>query len=129
MFYYLIDLHYSQTKQLRGRTEKTVLLPYRFTLFSNCQSFHRKYQQFYYLIDLHYSQTAGGFESTITQFYYLIDLHYSQTNACIISTEQLVLLPYRFTLFSNRVVRKNRGAVVLLPYRFTLFSNVVCLRA
>ena len=34
-----------------------------------------------------------------------------------------VLLPYRFTLFSNLHVLFTCGADVLLPYRFTLFSN------
>ena len=36
-----------------------------------------------------------------------------------------VLLPYRFTLFSNRFNRHIRIIRVLLPYRFTLFSNIV----
>ena len=57
MFYYLIDLHYSQTPILE------VTLP----------------RLFYYLIDLHYSQTPI-LEVTLPRlFYYLIDLHYSQT--------------------------------------------------
>jgi hypothetical protein len=34
-----------------------------------------------------------------------------------------VLLPYRFTLFSNFSAQELRKATVLLPYRFTLFSN------
>ena len=36
----------------------------------------------------------------------------------------LVLLPYRFTLFSNRSKTKLTAFIVLLPYRFTLFSNL-----
>ena len=35
----------------------------------------------------------------------------------------LVLLPYRFTLFSNAGVTVDINGHVLLPYRFTLFSN------
>ena len=56
-----------------------VLLPYRFTLFSNRSSLTVVSPRFYYLIDLHYSQTrfARPFKS------------------------RRVLLPYRFTLFSN----------------------------
>ena len=34
-----------------------------------------------------------------------------------------VLLPYRFTLFSNYIDEFWMWAEVLLPYRFTLFSN------
>ena len=34
-----------------------------------------------------------------------------------------VLLPYRFTLFSNAVLQIFKSVSVLLPYRFTLFSN------
>ena len=39
-----------------------------------------------------------------------------------------VLLPYRFTLFSNAGGGKTDYLVVLLPYRFTLFSNRVTVR-
>ena len=58
MFYYLIDLHYSQTP-VRGGTSQAV---------------------FYYLIDLHYSQTYIIERVETLEFYYLIDLHYSQTS-------------------------------------------------
>ena len=34
-----------------------------------------------------------------------------------------VLLPYRFTLFSNTLLKNSTVNLVLLPYRFTLFSN------
>ena len=37
---------------------------------------------------------------------------------------KLVLLPYRFTLFSNFCRIKQQAQKVLLPYRFTLFSNL-----
>ena len=77
---------------------------------------------FYYLIDLHYSQTPI-LEVTLPRlFYYLIDLHYSQT-AMAAHIRFIVLLPYRFTLFSNVTYRFAGEAQVLLPYRFTLFSN------
>ena len=78
-FYYLIDLHYSQT------TQQAVLTM----------------TQFYYLIDLHYSQTRYGLSIQQIRFYYLIDLHYSQTHQQNRCTKVKVLLPYRFTLFSN----------------------------
>ena len=35
-----------------------------------------------------------------------------------------VLLPYRFTLFSNKRGEEMKKEDVLLPYRFTLFSNL-----
>ena len=57
-FYYLIDLHYSQTNMV------LYLCLYLF----------------YYLIDLHYSQTAMDNADLQKEFYYLIDLHYSQTS-------------------------------------------------
>ena len=37
----------------------------------------------------------------------------------------VVLLPYRFTLFSNIIIYAVKMKMVLLPYRFTLFSNNV----
>ena len=40
------------------------------------------------------------------------------------STNYRVLLPYRFTLFSNVHLIHISLRVVLLPYRFTLFSNL-----
>ncbi len=61
-------------------TQGTVLLPYRFTLFSNGLSVDNAYR--------------------------------------------VVLLPYRFTLFSNSAVMTDVNWLVLLPYRFTLFSNL-----
>ena len=56
-FYYLMDLHYSQTTSRRAFT---------------CSSF-------YYLMDLHYSQTQKQARCVPAVFYYLMDLHYSQT--------------------------------------------------
>ena len=56
-FYYLIDLHNSQTN---------IDFPVNVFLF-------------YYLIDLHYSQTNIDSPVNVFLFYYLIDLHYSQT--------------------------------------------------
>ena len=68
-FYYLIDLHYSQTG------------------FDSVFGKHT----FYYLIDLHYSQTQTFCNAQKCKFYYLIDLHYSQT------CEQIRLMMLRFT--------------------------------
>ena len=56
-------------------------------------------------------------------FYYLIDLHYSQTLSVNRKNSAGVLLPYRFTLFSNIPNLDSGLLIVLLPYRFTLFSN------
>ena len=61
-------------------TNRQVLLPYRFTLFSNGWRSYTQVKKFYYLIDLHYSQTHFDLYSRYFSFYYLIDLHYSQTN-------------------------------------------------
>ena len=79
---------------------------------------------FYYLIDLHYSQTKPVCAFSWLQFYYLIDLHYSQTLFRSVFLIFSVLLPYRFTLFSNSVKISAFEIEVLLPYRFTLFSNL-----
>ena len=79
LFYYLIDLHYSQTRKMSLYELQAVLLPYRFTLFSNNNMGGVIASRFYYLIDLHYSQTVTALLTYSTLFYYLIDLHYSQT--------------------------------------------------
>ena len=57
LFYYPIDLHYSQTD-----------LPY-----------HQTPVKFHYPIDLHYSQTPAVGCRPERAFHYPIDLHYSQT--------------------------------------------------
>ena len=57
---------------------------------------------FYYPIDLHYSQTRALGAGRRTEFYYPIDLHYSQTFFAVFPICDTVLLPYRFTLLSNR---------------------------
>ena len=79
MFYYLMDLHYSQTiivmiygqsgfttlwiytilkHHVSGAQCVDVLLPYGFTLFSNQEAAASSLRSFYYLMDLHYSQTV-----------------------------------------------------------------------
>ena len=63
----------------QGSKKSFVLLPYRFTLFSNGWRSYTQVKKFYYLIDLHYSQTNGHKYLISLKFYYLIDLHYSQT--------------------------------------------------
>ena len=122
-FYYLIDLHYSQT---------AVFLPFLFSLFYYLIDLHysqtdykiyNKINMFYYLIDLHYSQTTWSIITALLLFYYLIDLHYSQTRRGCPFLSDCVLLPYRFTLFSNLYIYCKPFCLVLLPYRFTLFSN------
>ena len=57
-FYYLMDLHYSQT-YIENRFGRL---------------------RFYYLMDLHYSQTNYKNYIKTRLFYYLMDLHYSQTS-------------------------------------------------
>ena len=124
MFYYLIDLHYSQTFKSQHRRKLRfyylIDLHYSQTVRAR-QGFT---SLFYYLIDLHYSQTTWHEESKCNMFYYLIDLHYSQTLNMLYYNQQKVLLPYRFTLFSNVHLIHISLRVVLLPYRFTLFSNL-----
>ena len=80
LFYYLIDLHYSQTKSTPPvRTDKFYyLIDLHYS--QTTQLIHRRLLMFYYLIDLHYSQTNDDFNYHTEMFYYLIDLHYSQTS-------------------------------------------------
>ncbi len=80
MFYYPINLHYSQTGV----------------------AMEKKDRQFYYPINLHYSQTIILFVVCFLLFYYPINLHYSQTMVAIQLKNALVLLPYKFTLLSNK---------------------------
>ena len=123
-FHYLMDLHYSQTKEIT-------------TDFG---------QRFHYLMDLHYSQTRSGGQTQTTQFHYLMDLHYSQTIAGttrqgtsfttlwiytilklddVLHIKTAVSLPYGFTLFSNAIATTVNILYVSLPYGFTLFSNML----
>ena len=81
---------------------KIVLLPYRFTLFSNINRGKIKIT----LVLLPYRFTL--FSNQLVEIW-----HYF-----------VVLLPYRFTLFSNHVPYSVIACLVLLPYRFTLFSNL-----
>ena len=62
LFYYLMDLHYSQT----------------------CRGWSVTRLSFYYLMDLHYSQTSARTSFSSSPFYYLMDLHYSQTRGVYI---------------------------------------------
>ena len=80
-FYYLMKLHYSQTKG-SGENDNN---------------------SFYYLMKLHYSQTIEISFSTSLAFYYLMKLHYSQTIFSCQGALHRVLLPYDITLFSNQL--------------------------
>ena len=51
-------------------------------------------------------------------------LHYSQTRDEVKSNNQIVLLPYEITLFSNENIVAVNCIGVLLPYEITLFSNL-----
>ena len=124
LFYYLMDLHYSQTWWTRCPLD--IQFYYLMDLHYSQTAMQRVVVGcwFYYLIDLHYSQTLGGCWVTVRAFYYLIDLHYSQTKGYNVHHKDFVLLPYRFTLFSNLWTHCHCYREVLLPYRFTLFSNL-----
>ena len=101
-FYYLMNLHYSQTTSLGSLLQDIVLLPYEFTLLSNsfcgclCQfavllpyeftllSNIYLFQFRYFLVLLPYEFTLlsnlGEWGCHPTRFYYLMNLHYSQTS-------------------------------------------------
>ena len=102
VFYYPINLHYSQTGDAPyyGCSEfyYPINLHYSQTF---AQSFVSR-SSFYYPINLHYSQTAVHRSPRHTQFYYPINLHYSQTRLADGTDTARVLLPYKFTLLSNR---------------------------
>ena len=100
-FYYLIDLHYSQTTTDTYKICSTVLLPYRFTLFSNALSLPPP--ECFVLLPYRFTLFSNWWTA------WPISAH--------------VLLPYRFTLFSNEYLNDLFFISVLLPYRFTLFSN------
>ena len=93
---------FSNSEVDRAR-EPIVLLPYRFTLFSNPTRGTAKKAAFYYLIDLHYSQTLCVDYENKTLFYYLIDLHYSQTAVHIrrLATSFYYLIDLHYSQTSN----------------------------
>ena len=66
-FYYLMKLHYSQTKT------------------GQCSTAYK----FYYLMKLHYSQTLQQPQTLTNMFYYLMKLHYSQTMMMMMYRELL----------------------------------------
>ena len=82
-FYYPINLHYSQTSNCCSYrcVRPGVLLPYKFTLLSNCYTMYHRQEKFYYPINLHYSQTLLRKWEILQKFYYPINLHYSQTTS------------------------------------------------
>ena len=107
---------------LLGQCIADVLLPYGFTLFSNFICGNIKGIKFYYLMDLHYSQTERQpswytFRFTTLWIYTILKRYLKPLNV------EPVLLPYGFTLFSNYSKHLQYFTVVLLPYGFTLFSN------
>ena len=54
-----------------------------------------------------------------------MNLHYSQTKVVVYAILICVLLPYEFTLLSNRRLWLRMRRHVLLPYEFTLLSNLL----
>ena len=111
-------------QESKSRLTVTVLLPYRFTLFSNTPFLISI--QFAVLLPYRFTLFSNWMpkRSKRFRFYYLIDLHYSQTMNLLNCKGLKVLLPYRFTLFSNSLELLIIIPHVLLPYRFTLFSNL-----
>ena len=71
LFYYPINLHYSQTREPDIDMIK----------------------KFYYPINLHYSQTLGVITLYRRKFYYPINLHYSQTSCFILRVHRLFYYP------------------------------------
>ena len=124
-FYYLMDLHYSQTSKRTRAGSRFVLLPYGFTLFSNYNNYinqpgavllpygftlfsnveinYCKENVFYYLMDLHYSQTTDKKGIAMDKFYYLMDLHYSQTSADNIVSFKCFTTLWIYTILKHRV--------------------------
>ena len=105
---------------------RIVLLPYRFTLFSNVSSEFPCLCLFYYLIDLHYSQTGLPIRFRVKTFYYLIDLHYSQT-VCgstykIIQFYYLIDLHYSQT--PNFLNENVSGFYYLIDLHYSQTSNL-----
>ena len=106
-----------------------VLLPYEFTLFSNCVFSWFLAVLFYYLMNLHYSQTLEKMELLWFVFYYLMNLHYSQTTvwAWWKNNRFYYLMNLHYSQTDDEVYLFFSS--VLLPYEFTLFSNAVGLKA
>ena len=86
-FYYLMKLHYSQTKP------------------TGC-IYGLK---FYYLMKLHYSQTTFELMKAPTAFYYLMKLHYSQTTleAICFRQEFYYLMKLHYSQTSNKLCHYN----------------------
>ena len=99
-FYYLMDLHYSQTND---------------TAITICNSFTTLW--IYTILKLCCTMKT----TTIVLLPYGFTLFSNHWNALIIPRP--VLLPYGFTLFSNDIFLLLLQHLVLLPYGFTLFSN------
>nr|DAX10478.1 MAG TPA: hypothetical protein [Bacteriophage sp.] len=84
------------------RTYSTVLLPYRFTLFSNplgCNILEREV-----LLPYRFTlfSNRAGFGKETYQFYYLIDLHYSQTE--MFETVRLTKFYYLIDLHYSQTI-------------------------
>ena len=122
LFHYLMDLHYSQT---RGQYD---LLGYQFHYLMDLHysqtgvSTPTKSREFHYLMDLHYSQTLFISKPPTLKFHYLMDLHYSQT--CNFISHNRICFT---TLWIYTILKHQLAFVPLievsLPYGFTLFSN------
>ena len=99
-FYYLMNLHYSQTIIRRTQMNLCFTTLWIYTILKH---------------EIWFFGWVGGFT---TLWIYTI-LKPCAFNAAA----RLVLLPYEFTLFSNLSPWIDRCFHVLLPYEFTLFSN------
>ena len=79
MFYYLMNLHYSQTRIFKASTT----------------------YEFYYLMNLHYSQTSGTSHEEPKAVLLPYEFTLLSNPGVQQMGEGLVLLPYEFTLLSN----------------------------
>ena len=106
MFYYLMDLHYSQTTHYKLYKVLGFTTLWIYTILKLIIGRRRSRTPFYYLMDLHYSQTQGILQALLIRFttlwIYTILKPLSDLRAAV-----GVLLPYGFTLFSNKIPRSS----------------------
>ncbi len=131
LFYYPINLHYSQTETFQ--TSEKVLFYYPINLhYSQTQFLNASdVSKFYYPINLHYSQTTTRASFTTTKFYYPINLHYSQTSNFEIMTllisenlQDIISIAY-FPKKVNKFYIMHKSLSIMT--RVSCFNNAVAL--
>ena len=80
MFYYLMKLHYSQTRFKGFCVERMFYYLMKLHYSQTQVATYIIFFPFYYLMKLHYSQTLLKSSIALIWFYYLMKLHYSQTS-------------------------------------------------